>query len=35
VRYQLRYTPNRVSIMRIRCARQAEEYDIIFPVEKS
>jgi hypothetical protein len=24
-----------VSIMRIRCARQAEEYDIIFPVEKS
>ena len=35
VRYQLRYTPNGVSIMRIRRARQAEEYDIIFPVEKS
>jgi hypothetical protein len=24
-----------VSIMRIRCARQAGEYDIIFPMEKS
>ena len=34
VRYQLRYTPYGVSIMRNGYARQAGEYDIIFPLEK-
>ena len=34
VRYQLRYTPNGVSIMRNGRARQAGEYDIIFKLEK-
>jgi hypothetical protein len=34
VRYQLRYTPDDVSIMRNGLARQAKEYDIIFLMEK-